>query len=128
MAENQDDYDEGVDENYDPEAEVGGHWAVQVNLPEIPLVTGEENDDLIVKFRAKLYRFADKQWKERGVGDLKLLKNKSSNKTRILMRQEKTHKIVANHLCKIYFKLFMHSFSSAAGRKFMQINSVEDKR
>jgi hypothetical protein len=34
----------------------------------------------------------------RGVGDLKLLKNKSSNKIRLLVRAEKTHKIVANHL------------------------------
>jgi hypothetical protein len=34
----------------------------------------------------------------RGVGDLKLLKNKNSGKIRLLMRADKTHKIVANHL------------------------------
>lgn len=99
MAEKEDDYEEGVDENYDPEAEVGGNWAVQINLPEVPLVTGEENDEVVEKFRSKLYRFVDKQWKERGIGELKFLRNKSSNKIRVLMRQEKTHKIVANHLC-----------------------------
>ena len=110
MAEKEEEYEEGVDENYDPEAEVGGNWAVQLNLPEVPLVTGEENDDLIVKFRAKLYRYVDKQWKERGIGEIKILKNKNSQKVRILMRQEKTHKIVANHLRKQHhlFLLFNH--------------------
>lgn len=103
MAEKEDDYEGEVDENYDPEAEVGGNWAVQVNLPEVPLVTGEENDNLAAKFRTKLYRFVDKQWKERGIGELKLLKNKASGKVRVLMRQEKTHKIVANHLRKPSF-------------------------
>ena len=99
MADREDDREgEEVDDNYNPEEEVGGNWAVSVNLPEVPLVTGEENDEVIVKFRSKLYRFADKQWKERGIGEIKLLKNKDSNKIRVLMRQEKTHKLVANHL------------------------------
>ena len=37
------------------------------------------------------------EWKERGTGDVKLLRNKSNNRVRLLMRQEKTMKIVANH-------------------------------
>lgn len=37
------------------------------------------------------------EWKERGTGDVKLLKNKSNGRVRLLMRQEKTMKIVANH-------------------------------
>ncbi len=47
-----------------------------------------------------MYRF-DKEaseWKERGTGDLKLLKNKLTGQIRVLMRREKTHKICANHL------------------------------
>lgn len=47
-----------------------------------------------------MYRF-DKdanEWKERGTGDLKFLKNKKTGQIRILMRREKTHKICANHL------------------------------
>jgi len=34
----------------------------------------------------------------RGVGELKLLKHKDSGLIRILMRADKTHKIIANHL------------------------------
>ena len=37
------------------------------------------------------------EWKERGTGDVKLLKNKQNARVRLLMRQEKTMKIVANH-------------------------------
>jgi Ran-binding protein 1 len=38
-----------------------------------------------------------KEWKERGVGDVKLLKHKETAKIRVLMRRDKTHKICANH-------------------------------
>eukprot|EP00828_Plagiopyla_frontata_P005364 TRINITY_DN1213_c0_g1_i1.p1 TRINITY_DN1213_c0_g1~~TRINITY_DN1213_c0_g1_i1.p1 ORF type:complete len:189 (-),score=41.24 TRINITY_DN1213_c0_g1_i1:259-825(-) len=85
------------DENYNPEDEVIGNWET-VNLPELPTITGEEDDEVLKKFRSKLYRWREKQWKERGIGELKFLKNKKTNKVRILMRQEQTHKIVANHL------------------------------
>ena len=46
---------------------------------------------LINKRRAKLFRF-DKElgeWKERGTGDVKLLKHKETLKIRLLMRREK---------------------------------------
>ena len=83
------------DDNYDPEAEVDGNWA-QVNLPEVPVVTGEEQEEELAKFRSKLYRWRDAQWKERGIGELRFMKHKDNSKVRVLMRQEKTHKIVAN--------------------------------
>jgi len=66
-------------------------------LPEVPVITGEEDEDLIFKTKAKLYRFRDSQWKERGTGDLKFLRDKKSRQIRLLMRQDKTLKIVANH-------------------------------
>ncbi len=49
--------------------------------------------------KAKLYRF-DKdgtQWKERGVGQVKLLQHQQTKKVRLLMRQSRTLKICANH-------------------------------
>ncbi len=44
-------------------------------------------------------RFAPdiKEWKERGIGEAKLLKNRSTGKVRVLLRQEKTNKLVMNH-------------------------------
>jgi len=48
----------------------------KVNLPEVAPLTGEEEEDEVTKFRAKLYRWKDGEWKERGLGDLRLLKHK----------------------------------------------------
>lgn len=56
--------------------------------------------------RGKLFIFGEtlldkgtgnKTWKERGVGDFKLLKHKENGRIRALMRQEKTMKIIVNH-------------------------------
>lgn len=39
-------YEDDVDENYNPEEEVQGDWAIKgLNLPEIPVVTGEEDEE-----------------------------------------------------------------------------------
>lgn len=67
----------------------------------------EEDEEVLFKMRAKLFRF-DKptnQWKERGTGDVKLLKHSKSGKVRILMRRDKTHKICANHFLLPELKL-----------------------
>lgn len=52
--------------------------------------------------RAKLYRFASEndppEWKERGTGDVKLLRHKEKGSIRLLMRRDRTLKICANHL------------------------------
>jgi len=65
-------------------------------LPVVVTLTGEENEDCIYKARAKLYRFRDEEWKERGLGALKLLRHKTTHKIRFLLRQEKILKVRAN--------------------------------
>jgi len=54
--------------------------------------------------RAKLFRFEtsgeENEWKERGVGEVKILKNSDKGKYRVLMRRDKTFKICANHYSK----------------------------
>jgi hypothetical protein len=52
--------------------------------------------------KCKLYRFeaAGNEWKERGVGLVKMLQHKENKKVRLLMRQDKTLKIRANHIGK----------------------------
>ncbi|KAK6119580.1 hypothetical protein DH2020_046682 [Rehmannia glutinosa] len=91
------------EEDSKPSAEdedTGAQIAPIVKLQEVAVSTGEENEDILLDLKAKLYRF-DKdgnQWKERGVGTVKLLKHKESGKIRLVMRQNKTLKICANHL------------------------------
>ncbi|KAL1343477.1 hypothetical protein HN51_029859 [Arachis hypogaea] len=80
--------------------DTGAQVAPIVKLEEVAVTTGEEDEDVILDLKSKLYRF-DKdgnQWKERGAGTVKFLKHKATGKVRLLMRQSKTLKICANHL------------------------------
>ncbi|KAL3858204.1 hypothetical protein ACJMK2_012806 [Sinanodonta woodiana] len=77
------------------------HFEPLVKLPEVEIKTLEDEEDSLIEIRAKLFRF-DKttdppEWKERGTGDVKILKHKETGYIRILMRRDKTLKICANH-------------------------------
>lgn len=89
--------DEG--DNEEPEEnENEPYFEPIVKLDEVEVKTGEEDDEVLFCCRAKLFRFVNGEWKERGLGDMKILRNKNSNKSRILMRRENIHKLCANHL------------------------------
>ena len=60
------------------------------------MTTGEESEDILFENRAKLYRFNNNQWKERGLGDIKVLRNKDTKRGRIVMRREHILKICLN--------------------------------
>lgn len=80
------DEEEVNDPNYNPEEEVKeGNWKI-VDLPQVKIVSGEENEEEIGKFYCKLYRSKDGEWKERATGDLKFLRNKENNRVSALMR------------------------------------------
>ena len=80
-----------------------------VQLPELEdIQSGEENEDVVFSERGKLYRYDDtlKQWKERGVGVIKILKHKEKDKKiRILMRREQVFKICCNHYITVGMSL-----------------------
>ena len=101
---------EDGEEVYNPEKEVGGaDFKPIVSLPAIVDVqTGEEGENVIYSHRAKLYRFDHevKQWKERGVGDIKILLNPETNRWRVVMRRDQIHKLCANHFitCEMELK------------------------
>ena len=61
--------------------------------------THEEAEEQTFKMRAKLFKFDrdTREWKERGTGDVRLLKHKENGKTRLVMRRDKTLKVCANH-------------------------------
>lgn len=69
--------------------------------------TMEEDETVVFKMRAKLFRFAKEsnEWKERGVGDARVLEHKENKRRRLLMRRDKTLKICANHYILPEFKL-----------------------
>ncbi|KAJ1821405.1 Ran GTPase binding protein Sbp1 [Coemansia sp. RSA 2675] len=75
------------------------HFKPIVELADVVVKTHEEDENEIFKMRAKLFRFDQeaKEWKERGTGDVKLLKHKENSKIRLLMRRDKTLKVCANH-------------------------------
>lgn len=76
------------------------HFEPIVHLEKVEVKTMEEDEEVLYKVRAKLFRFDGdaKEWKERGTGDVKFLKNKTTNKVRLLMRRDKTLKVCANHI------------------------------
>ncbi|KAB7495494.1 E3 SUMO-protein ligase RanBP2, partial [Armadillidium nasatum] len=85
--------DEGADE-YEPQVD----FKPVIPMPDlVDVKTGEEDEETLFCERAKLFRFNVNEWKERGVGDVKILKNNSTNKIRLLMRRDQIHKVCANH-------------------------------
>jgi len=90
-----DDDDEKADEE---EADV--HFEPVVHLTEkVETKTNEEAEEQTFKMRAKLFKFdsESREWKERGTGDVRLLKHRENGKTRLVMRRDKTLKVCANH-------------------------------
>ncbi|NXG52952.1 RBP2 ligase, partial [Psilopogon haemacephalus] len=93
----------GTDEDSDvtqEEERDGQYFEPVVPLPDLVEVTsGEENEQVVFSHRAKLYRY-DKdanQWKERGIGDIKILQNYDNKQVRIVMRRDQVLKLCANH-------------------------------
>ncbi|KAJ8477631.1 hypothetical protein OPV22_021358 [Ensete ventricosum] len=101
MASNDPDREEEAAAGEDEDT--GAQIAPIITLSEVAVTTGEEEEDVLLDLKAKLYRF-DKdgnQWKERGTGSVKLLKHTETGKVRLVMRQAKTLKICANHLVSV---------------------------
>ena len=69
-----------------------------IPLPDkVSVVTGEEQEEELFVHRAKLYRKVGSEWKERGLGNIKILHHTNNDKVRLLMRREQVHKICLNH-------------------------------
>jgi len=91
--------EEGGEEN--PESEANVNFEPVIKLKAVETKTFEEEEDVLFKMRAKLFRW-DKDvsgtpcWRERGTGDVKFLKHQKTLKARMLMRREKTFKVCAN--------------------------------
>ena len=82
-------------EEYEPEVD----FKPIVQLKEVEVKTGEEDEDALCQMRCKLFKFDSekKEWKEKGLGDIKLLRHKQTKHIRVLMRREQVFKLCANH-------------------------------
>ncbi|XP_065560195.1 E3 SUMO-protein ligase RanBP2-like [Artemia franciscana] len=83
------------------------HFEPTLPLPDkIEVRTGEEEEVSYFVLKAKLFRRAkvknDKgvevgEWKERGLGEMKVLRPRLTGKCRLLMRREQVHTVCLNH-------------------------------
>ncbi|KAK0243025.1 ran/spi1 binding protein [Armillaria nabsnona] len=88
------------DSIFTKEEEADVHFEPVIKLTEqVNTKTMEEDEDVLFKMRAKLFRFdiTSSEWKERGTGDVRLLAHKETKKVRLVMRRDKTLKVCANH-------------------------------
>tara|TARA_B110001450_G_scaffold86655_1_gene82556 strand:- start:391 stop:630 length:240 start_codon:yes stop_codon:yes gene_type:complete len=68
-----------TDPNEEAKVQTGG-------LADVAVVKGTEDEVPIFRNRVKLFRFRDNQWKERGVGNARLMRNKETKMVRLVMR------------------------------------------
>lgn len=90
------------------EEEADPHFEPVIKLTDqVETKTHEEDEDVLFKMRAKLFRFetTTSEWKERGTGELRLLGHKEHKRVRLVMRRDKTLKVCANHMITADMKL-----------------------
>ena len=96
---NDDEADQQSENEYHEEEENQTYFTPVIALPDkIEVKTGEEDEELLYSHRAKLFRYTEGEWKERGLGDVKVLKHRVSGKLRVLMRREQIFKLCLNHI------------------------------
>lgn len=70
--------------------------------------------EALITLRGKLFLYGEtlldvgtgnKTWRERGIGEVRLLRHREYQRVRLLMRQEKTMKVIANHAVDPRIKL-----------------------
>ena len=92
-------------------------FKVKGDWKETETVTGEEDDDTVAVFRCRLYVSIDNEWKERGVGNLKL--NALNDSFRLVMRTDAVLKVILN--VRLYSKMPMNQRD-----KYLEFAAVED--
>lgn len=108
---------EGENETADETDTHDPHFEPIIAMPDVVEVrTGEEDEEKLFCQRAKLYRYdvTTKEWKERGVGELKILKHPLNGTYRLLLRREQVHKVVLNQRVDTAMKLKPMSTSDRA--------------
>ncbi|KAL5574661.1 hypothetical protein UlMin_016360 [Ulmus minor] len=67
------------------------------SMQEVPVETGEENEEAVFNADSVLYEFIDASWKERGKGEVKINVSKTGEKkARVLMRAKGNYRLILN--------------------------------
>eukprot|EP00565_Helicotheca_tamesis_P009466 CAMPEP_0185723820 /NCGR_PEP_ID=MMETSP1171-20130828/528_1 /TAXON_ID=374046 /ORGANISM="Helicotheca tamensis, Strain CCMP826" /LENGTH=207 /DNA_ID=CAMNT_0028391575 /DNA_START=53 /DNA_END=676 /DNA_ORIENTATION=+ len=111
---------EKADEEKVKEEESTATFKPVVELEEVEVKSGEEDEEVVCSMRSKLFVFGEtlldkgtgnKSWRERGIGEARILRHREHQRLRFLMRQEKTMKVIANHAIDPRIKLEPNSGS-----------------
>lgn len=72
------------DENVEEE-ENQTYFAPVIPLPDkVEVKTGEEDENELYSHRAKLFRYRDSEWRERGLGNVRILQHKLTGRLRYI--------------------------------------------
>ncbi|XP_071172786.1 uncharacterized protein [Mytilus edulis] len=78
-----------------------------IDLPDgVETKNGEKEGETVFCEKATLLRFDDGFWKERGSGELQLLRHKQTKRVQLLMRQDQVLNIYAKHFLTKEMKLY----------------------
>ncbi|XP_011408543.2 PREDICTED: E3 SUMO-protein ligase RanBP2-like, partial [Amphimedon queenslandica] len=86
--------------NENPEEEANIHFKPIATLPETyDYKSAEKEGETLFDERGKLYRFdgSTNQWKERGLGNMKIIYHRGNRQTRLVMRRDQILKLCCNH-------------------------------
>ncbi|GAA5872960.1 hypothetical protein JCM1840_007282 [Sporobolomyces johnsonii] len=87
------------------------------------VATGEEDDEVVHRTRARLYQLHDGNWAERGMGPLTLNTTSGAERekaaARIVMRADATHRLVLNA------SLFPDFFIEVSDGKFVRFTAID---
>ncbi|KAG2218681.1 hypothetical protein INT45_013347 [Circinella minor] len=88
--------------------------------PPTEVITGEENEDTLYQTRAKLYEMEHDNWKERGLGTLRIKQHKKNNQQRrVIMRADSVYRLILNVRLVSYLKFDINQ------EKFVQFLLIE---
>ncbi|KAJ3029369.1 hypothetical protein HDV00_009621 [Rhizophlyctis rosea] len=84
-------------------------------VPRAEVTTGEEHEKTVHVCRCKLYVLQDNEWKERGVGQLKInLTKDRPRRARLIMRKDTVHTLILNVPLSPAYKLLNEKATSFA--------------
>jgi hypothetical protein len=83
----------------DTGAEESGDGDAAESLPQVNLAqsrAGEENEDVVIEARARGLKLTKSGWESQGIGFLRVLKDRTTSRGRVILRADPSGKVVLN--------------------------------